>query len=297
MGKKLKNLVLIILIILVIVGIGFLITNAVRSVSYNKNAKNPVVTLSIEGYGDVQIELYPDYAPNTVSHIVNLVQKGFYNGKIFYGTDGTAVNAGMILEDSTDESTDNTTDEATESTDAVVEGDNTPEEDPIKASLYDSSIESGSDADYNISVKGEFVANGFDQNTMRFEYGTVGLYRNDYQGYWSDLSTQSYNSGTSLFFILTKEDSTLNGMYTPFGKVISGMDIIEQINSLPTQENEDTTTSTNNIKYFDGNYPVITSATVETYGIDYKTPEYQAAFDYDSYVSNVLRQYYSSSSN
>ena len=183
MGKKLKNLVLIILIILVIVGIGFLITNAVRSVSYNKNAKNPVVTLSIEGYGDVQIELYPDYAPNTVSHIVNLVQKGFYNGKIFYGTDGTAVNAGMILEDSTDESTDNTTDEATESTDAVVEGDNTPEEDPIKASLYDSSIESGSDADYNISVKGEFVANGFDQNTMRFEYGTVGLYRNDYQGY------------------------------------------------------------------------------------------------------------------
>ena len=279
MGEKLKNLVLIILIILVIIGVGFLIANSVRSVSYNQNAQNPVVTLSIEGYGDVQIELYPDYAPNTVSHIINLIQKGFYNGKIFYGTDGNAVNAGMILADATD-----TTDETAEATDAETtdstgDTEQTPQEDTLMASFYDSSIEADSESDYEITVEGEFVANGFDENTMRFEYGSVGLYRNDYQGYGTDLSQYSYNSGSSLFFILTEEDSTLNGMYTSFGKVISGMEIIEQINSLPTVQNDDTTMSTDTINYFDGNYPVITSATVETYGIDYGTPEYQEAFE------------------
>lgn len=279
MGEKLKNLILIFLIIIVSVGIIFLIINATRSLAYNKNAQNPIVTLSIEGYGDVQIELYPDYAPNTVSHIVNLVQKGFYNGKIFYGTDGAAVNAGMILEDSTDETTGET--------------EQAPTEDALMASYYDSSIEANSESDYEITIEGEFVANGFDQNTMRFEHGTVGLYRNDYQGYGTDLSQYSYNSGSSLFFILTEEDSTLNGMYTPFGKVISGMEIIEQINSLPTEQSEDVTMSTDTINYFDGNYPVITSATVETYGIDYKTPEYQEKFDYDAYLSDVLLQYYS----
>lgn len=293
MGEKLKNLVLIILIILVIIGIGFLIANSVRSVSYNQNAQNPVVTLSIEGYGDVQIELYPDYAPNTVSHIINLIQKGFYNGKIFYGTDGNAVNAGMILADATD-----TTDETAEATDAETtdstgDTEQTPQEDTLMASFYDSSIEADSESDYEITVEGEFVANGFDENTMRFEYGSVGLYRNDYQGYGTDLSQYSYNSGSSLFFILTEEDSTLNGMYTSFGKVTSGMEIIEQINSLPTVQNDDTKMSTDTINYFDGNYPVITSATVETYGIDYGTPEYQEKFDYDAYVSDVLLQYYS----
>ena len=288
MGEKLKNIVLIILIIFVIVGIGFLITNAVRSVAYNQNAQNPVVTLSIEGYGDVQIELYPDYAPNTVSHIINLVQKGFYNGKIFYGTDGTAVNAGMILAGATDEIAETAEGDSTDISESIGQ---TPEEDVLMASFYDSSIEANSESDYEITVEGEFIANGFDENTMRFEYGSVGLYRNDYLGYGGDMSQYSYNSGSSLFFILTDEDSTLNGMYTSFGKVISGMEIIEQINSLPTEQNEEATMSTDNINYFDGNYPVITSATVETYGIDYGTPKYQEKFDYDAYLSDVLLQY------
>ena len=289
MKNRLKIFILSILIIAVAAGIVFLCVNAVRSISYNKNAKNPVVTLSIEGYGDVEIELYPDYAPNTVSHIVNLVQKGFYNGKLFYGTDGTAVNAGMILKENTEEQ--NTTEEA--STEEVLE----PVEDELMASYYDSSIEANSENDYKISISGEFVANDFDENTLRFEYGTVGLYRNDYDGYGTDLSNYSYNSGTSLFFILTEEDSNLNGMYTAFGKVTSGMDIIEKINSLPTKESEESEETTNNIKYFDGNYPVITSATVETYGVNYKVPEYMEAFDYNSYISNLLLQYYSSSNN
>ena len=80
-------------------------------------------------------------------------------------------------------------------------------------------------------------------------------------------------------------------MYAAFGKVISGMDIIEQINEIATQADEDSEEGA--IEYFE-TYPVITSATVETYGTNYGTPEYIEAFDYDSYISNLLLQYYSS---
>ena len=305
MSNKIKNLVLIILIILVVVCIGFMLVQAIRSISYNENAQNPVVTLNIEEYGEVQIELYPDYAPNTVTNIINLVQKGFYDGKLFYGTDGIAVNAGMILEEEEEEETEETTDEITETEEETTEEvteetttdeeeeeeeEITPEEDTLMASYYDSSIEADSDDDYEIAIEGEFVANGYNDNTLRFEYGTVGLYRNDYEGYGTDLSSYSYNSGTSLFFILTEEDSSLNGMYAAFGKVISGMDIIEQINELPVTEDEDSTEGA--IEYFE-TYPVITSATVETYGVDYGTPDYIEAFDYYSFMSDLLLQSFS----
>lgn len=46
--------------------------------------KNPVVTITMQDGGEIQIELYPDVAPNTVNNYVSLVQKGFYNGTIFH---------------------------------------------------------------------------------------------------------------------------------------------------------------------------------------------------------------------
>lgn len=280
MKDRLKLLIISLLIIAVAAGICVMLYNAVRSVNYNKNAKNPIVTLSVEGYGDIQIELYPDYAPNTVKHFVNLVQNGFYDGKLFQSTDGVAVNAGMKYvepEPSTEENGE--TEEDAKKINASQE--------VLNRSYYDKSIEKGSNDDYEISVQGEFVANGFDKNTLRFEKGTIGLYRTDYEGYGTDLSAQSYNSGSSLFFILTKDDSKLNGMYTAFGKVIKGLDIIETINGLETGEKED-----DGLSYF-VNYPVIKTATVETYGVNYGTPNYMQTFDYNSFVSNLLMSQYS----
>lgn len=46
-------------------------------------AKNPIVTIETEG-GDIQVELYPEIAPNTVRNFISLVQKGFYDGLIFH---------------------------------------------------------------------------------------------------------------------------------------------------------------------------------------------------------------------
>ena len=46
--------------------------------------KNPIVTMEIENYGSIKIELYPEYAPNTVGNFVNLILDGFYDGLTFH---------------------------------------------------------------------------------------------------------------------------------------------------------------------------------------------------------------------
>ena len=260
MKNKIKNIILTILIIIVAVGILFMLVNAIRSIGYNKNAKNPIVTLDVEGYGKIKIELYPEYAPNTVKSIIKLVQNGYYNGKVFYGSDETTVNAAMDLVDSTSEEKDDDGNVISSTTKKVAE------EDLLRVSDFDKSVtpyikaddgtETGSETeDYKVSITGEFVANGFNNNTLRFEYGTVGLYRNDYSQYIDGLTTESYNSGRGMFFIETTTDSTLNGHYAAFGKVIEGMDIIEQIKNLPKEENDEA--GSNAIqKFAEGSYPV-----------------------------------------
>ena len=44
---------------------------------------NPIVTLKTN-QGEIKIELYPDFAPNTVNNFISLVKKGFYDGLIFH---------------------------------------------------------------------------------------------------------------------------------------------------------------------------------------------------------------------
>ena len=48
--------------------------------------KNPVVTIKMENQNlaPIEIELYPDVAPNTVNNFISLVKSGFYNGIIFH---------------------------------------------------------------------------------------------------------------------------------------------------------------------------------------------------------------------
>lgn len=49
-----------------------------------KSSKNPIVTMEIEDYGTVRMELYPKIAPNTVANFVNLIEDGFYDGLTFH---------------------------------------------------------------------------------------------------------------------------------------------------------------------------------------------------------------------
>lgn len=69
----------------------------------------------------------------------------------------------------------------------------------------------------NYSIKGEFTSNGF-ENSLIHERGVLSMAR----------SGQPDSAG-SQFFIMVDQASHLDGKYAAFGKVIEGMDIVDQI--------------------------------------------------------------------
>ncbi len=46
--------------------------------------QDPIVTIHMGEMGDIQIQLYPEIAPNTVHNFIALAQSGFYDGTIFH---------------------------------------------------------------------------------------------------------------------------------------------------------------------------------------------------------------------
>ena len=45
---------------------------------------NPVVTITMDNGDVMKAELSPEIAPNTVNNFISLINKGFYDGKIFH---------------------------------------------------------------------------------------------------------------------------------------------------------------------------------------------------------------------
>ena len=256
-----KNIFMVIVLILVLAMLSYVGYGFYKKVT--EEVKNPVVTLEIENQGTVKMELYPDMAPNTVKNFIRLVQNGYYNGKTFFGIDTNAVYAGR-------------------NGDGEIEN----------AKL--SNIGKSSDSeDYEYQINGEFVANNYEENTLRHEKGIVSMARNDYSQYMSNLTVQSYNSANSQFSILLNDERGYNGLYAAFGKVIEGLEIIENFKNLETkvEEGEDAASSESTLKNF-AQMPKITNATVETYGVDYGEPEVEKAFDYQNYIYNYYSQQY-----
>lgn len=245
-GKIIWVVALIAIIILIgVVGFGY----------YKKatfKAENPIVTMEVENFGTIKIELYPDKAPETVANFIALANRGFYNGTKFH----RVVKDFMIQAGSKN-------------------GDGT-----TGAKISDLK-DNGASEEY--TIKGEFIANGV-TNTIKFEEGTIAMARADYTSYSSSLTSESYNSGCSQFFIMTKENTNLNGYYTAFGKVIEGLDIVHRIEEIEVTVAEGTENNENAEVSTPVEPPVVTSIKVETYGIDYGVPQTLKPFDYTSWI-------------
>ena len=148
------------------------------------------------------------------------------------------------------------------------------------------------------SIKGEFAKNGF-ENTLSHTRGVISMARADYTSYSSQLTTESYNSAGSQFFIMTANNTSLDGTYAAFGKVIEGMDVVEKIaNVKVVYRDSELEENAEAPKDSEGNTiasdkpiepPIIKSITVETFGIDYGMPTTLDVFDYYSYI---MQQYY-----
>lgn len=52
--------------------------------SINENVKHPIVQIEMEDGSIMVLELYPEYAPETVDNFVGLVESGFYDGLKFH---------------------------------------------------------------------------------------------------------------------------------------------------------------------------------------------------------------------
>ncbi len=60
-----------------------------------ENMTNPIVTFTLENGMVINIELYPDKAPNSVNNFISLVNKGYYDGLIFHRIiDGFMIQGG-----------------------------------------------------------------------------------------------------------------------------------------------------------------------------------------------------------
>lgn len=172
--------------------------------------ENPIVTMEIEDYGTIKIELYPEYAPNTVANFVSLIESGFYDGLTFH-----RLVPGFVLQ--------------------------------------------GGDPDGNgtggpgYTIDGEFAANGYTKNTLSHETGVISMAR-----------SSDYDSAGSQFFIVLDDSAktSLDNLYAGFGKVIDGMDIIEEIAENEEIANDITGALEENI--------TITSVTVDTFGYNYE---------------------------
>ena len=248
--NKLKNILWIIALILVIAlvaGVGY---------GYYRNATmevtNPVATMEVENFGTVKIELYPDLAPETVANFITLANRGFYDGLTFH----------RVVKD------------------FMIQGGD-PEGTGQGSAKISDLKDGGEDTAY--SIKGEFVANGVN-NTLKFEEGVIGMARNDYTSYSSTLTEESYNSGSSQFFIMTADNTSLNGYYTAFGKVIEGMDVIHNIENVEVKAADDSEETGNTEVSTPVNPVKITSIRVETNGTDYGLPTTLEPFDYMTWL-------------
>ncbi len=99
-------------------------------------------------------------------------------------------------------------------------------------------------------IKGEFTSNGF-RNDLKHSRGVLSMAR-----------TAVPDSAGSQFFIMHADAPHLDGQYAAFGKVIEGMDVVDQIASVRTDWSDRPR-----------QVQKMAEVTVDTFGVDYPQPE------------------------
>ncbi len=72
------------------------------------------------------------------------------------------------------------------------------------------------------NIKGEFLANGV-KNDISHVRGVISMAR-----------SQNMNSASSQFFIMHADGKFLDGQYAAFGKVVSGIEVVDEIAGVKT---------------------------------------------------------------
>ena len=100
-------------------------------------------------------------------------------------------------------------------------------------------------------IKGEFSSNGFKQNDIAHVRGVLSMAR-----------AQHPDSAGSQFFVMHEDADYLDGQYAAFGKVIAGMETVDEIANVKTDWSD---------RPFEDQK--IKSVTAETFGQTYDEPQ------------------------
>ncbi len=104
--------------------------------------------------------------------------------------------------------------------------------------------------DPGYSIAGEFAQNSF-SNDLKHTPGVLSMARSMHP-----------DSAGSQFFVMHKTSPHLDGAYAAFGKVIEGLEVVNQIAETPTDYGDRPMTP-----------QVMKSVTAETFGTEYPEPE------------------------
>lgn len=158
------------------------------------------VTIDVQDYGTISLELDADTAPISVTNFINLANEGFYDGLTFH-----RIISGFMIQGG----------------------------DP------NGNGTGGSEK----TIKGEFSANGV-ENDISHVRGVISMAR-----------ANDPDSGSSQFFIVHEDSTSLDGQYAAFGHVTEGMDVVDAIcEAVPVQDKNGTVAA--------ADQPVITAVTV-----------------------------------
>ena len=158
------------------------------------------VTIDVQDYGTISLELDADTAPISVTNFINLANEGFYDGLTFH-----RIISGFMIQGG----------------------------DP------NGNGTGGSEK----TIKGEFSANGV-ENDISHVRGVISMAR-----------ANDPDSGSSQFFIVHEDSTSLDGQYAAFGHVTDGMDVVDAIcEAVPVQDKNGTVAT--------ADQPVITAVTV-----------------------------------
>ena len=138
-----------------------------------------MVVITMDNGKKMEIELYPEIAPETCANFEKLVRSGFYNGLTFHRV--------------------------------------------IKGFMIQGGCPKGNGmGGPGWTIKGEFAANGH-KNDLKHTKGVISMAR-----------TMDPNSAGSQFFIMHEAAPHLDGQYAAFGKVVSGLDVVDEIANVRT---------------------------------------------------------------
>lgn len=107
-------------------------------------------------------------------------------------------------------------------------------------------------------IQGEFTANGI-ENSISHVKGVLSMARTSY----------SYDTACKQFFVTLADATALDGNYAAFGKIVEGMDVLDEIANTEVKSTEPNAEGYG----IPVTAPIIKTITVDTKGITYAEPE------------------------